>query len=80
MREHLVKDAEMLRTLQPINHPETFARNFLLLDPTSSAALLTQIWEGMLRIALACPSSVYPAHSPIHSQPLGSRELPGFPF
>lgn len=24
----------MLLTLQPINHPETFARNFLLLDPT----------------------------------------------
>ena len=70
----------MLCTPQPINHPETFARNFLLLDPTSSAARLTQTWGGMLRIALACPSSIYPAQSSVHSQPLGSRELSGFPL
>lgn len=63
----------MLRTLQPINHPETFARNFLLFDPTSTAALLTQIWKGMLRIA-------HPAHSPAHSQHLRSRQLSGFPL
>lgn len=76
-REHLVKDTEMLLTLHPINHPETFARNVLLLGPTSSAALLTRTWEGCLELQT-------PVHLPFAPPILLSAASPwgrsGFPL